>query len=446
MSGSNEHEPGVRPDSLGAAERLAGQDSAERWLRRYDSALLGVFGTPQRVLVRGSGAVVWDADGRQYLDLLGGLAVNALGHAHPFLGSVIASQLGTLGHISNVFASPAQIALAERLLELTEAPEGSRAFFVNSGAEANEAAYKLARAYGNQHGRSRILALDGGFHGRTTGALALTAKAAYRDPFAPLPPVEHLPLGDLEALRVALSPGNVAAFVLEPIQGEAGVRELPPGYLSAARRFTRDVGALLIVDEVQTGIGRTGSWLAYHRCYGPGTGAGGSLTDQERPDAITLAKGLGAGFPIGALLTFGPEVSAVLTVGQHGTTFGGNPVAAAAALATLHVIENTGLLTAAMERGEQLRRGLATIPQVVQVRGRGLLIGIDLIPSAASAPAVAQAALEAGFVINASGQHTLRLAPPLILSETQAESFLSALPGLISGAETMSGATKGKKS
>ncbi|MBO0896684.1 acetylornithine transaminase [Arthrobacter sunyaminii] len=396
--------------------------SSEDWLQRYGSSLMGVFGTPQRVLVRGSGCTVWDADGKPYLDLLGGIAVNALGHAHPFLTSVISSQLATLGHVSNFFTSPTQVALAEKLLQLSGAPVGSKVFFANSGTEANEAAFKLARrntgtaADGNPQ-RTRIIALEGAFHGRTLGALALTAKKAYRAPFEPLPGgVEHIAFGDVEALRAAVD-DTVAAVFVEPIQGEAGVVPLPAGYLQAARDITSAAGALLIVDEVQTGIGRTGAWFA---------------SEGVLPDAMTLAKGLGGGFPVGALITFGESVSSLLTAGQHGTTFGGNPVATAASLATLHVIESTGLLEQVQQTGEHLRTAVATVPGVTEVRGAGLLIGFDLADEIA--PAAVTAALEAGFIINATGPRTLRLAPPLILTAAQADSFVDALPGILAAA------------
>ncbi len=399
------------------------QASGAQWLSRYSSSLLGVFGTPQRVLVRGAGCLVWDADGKEYLDLLGGIAVNALGHAHPFVTSVISSQLATLGHVSNFFTSPTQIALAEKLLELSKAPAGSKVFFANSGTEAVEAAFKLARRnsrFGGQKPRTKIIALDGAFHGRTMGALALTSKEAYRAPFAPLPGgVVHIPFGDIEALRAAIDETTAAVF-LEPIQGEAGVRPLPAGYLRAAREATTAAGALLILDEVQTGIGRTGKWLA-------------SEDAGIVPDAVTLAKGLGGGFPIGALLTFGPEVSALLSAGQHGTTFGGNPVATAAALATLHVLENQHLLAHVREVGEHLRSGLAGIAGVTEVRGEGLLIGFDL--DADVAPAVVTAGLDAGFIVNSPGPHTIRLAPPLILTAAQADRFLAALPALLQTAK-----------
>ena len=389
--------------------------SSTQWLERYDSSLMGVFGTPQQVLVRGSGCYVQDANGKQYLDLLAGIAVNALGHAHPALVSAVSDQLGTLGHVSNFFSSPPQILLAERLLTLAGAPEGSKVFFANSGTEANEAAFKLARRNADPAtGRTRILALEGAFHGRTMGALALTAKQAYREPFEPLPGgVEHLPFGDIQALQNAVDP-TVAAVFLEPIQGEAGVRMLPEGYLAAAREATRAAGALLIIDEVQTGIGRTGQWFA---------------SEGIQPDAMTLAKGLGGGLPVGALLTFGPEPSGLLAAGMHGTTFGGNPVAAAAALATLSVLESADLLANVRATGKYLRRELAALDGVAEVRGEGFLIGIDLQEPVAAA-AVA-AALEAGFIINSTGPSTLRLAPPLILTAEQAGTFLAALPGIL---------------
>ncbi|MBG6190277.1 acetylornithine aminotransferase [Arthrobacter sp. CAN_A212] len=401
------------------------QASGADWLTRYSASLLGVFGTPQRVLVRGTGCTVWDADGKEYLDLLGGIAVNALGHAHPFVTSVITSQLATLGHVSNFFTSPTQIALAEKLLQLAAAPAGSKVFFANSGTEAVEAAFKLARrnsapAQDGKPARTRILALDGAFHGRTMGALALTAKQAYREPFEPLPGgVEHLPFGSIEALVNAVDE-TVAAVVIEPIQGEAGVRPLPPGYLQAAREITSRAGALLILDEVQTGIGRTGSWFA-HQPSG------------VVPDAMTLAKGLGGGFPIGALVTFGDTVSSLFAPGQHGTTFGGNPVATAAALATLHTIETTGLLSHAHDVGAWLRDRLAAVDQVTEVRGEGLLIGFDLEGDYAAA-AVTEA-LQQGFIVNSPTPNTLRMAPPLILTQDQAATFIAALPGILKTAK-----------
>ncbi|GAA1359060.1 acetylornithine transaminase [Arthrobacter rhombi] len=399
---------------------LQGLQSAEL-TERYNASLMGVFGTPQRVLVRGSGCVVWDADGREYLDLLGGIAVNALGHAHPFLTSVVSSQLATLGHVSNFFTSPTQIALAEKLLSLAQAPEGSKVFFANSGTEANEAAFKLARrndGAGTGTPRRRIIALENAFHGRSMGALALTWKQAYREPFEPLPGgVEWVPAGDVEALRAAVDE-SVAAVFIEPIQGEAGVRGYPAGYLQAAREITRDAGALLIIDEVQTGIGRTGTWFA---------------SEGIEPDAITLAKGLGGGFPIGALITFGERTSSLLSAGQHGTTFGGNPAATASALATLHVIESQGLLEHVREMGQFLSVQLGKLDFITEVRAHGLLVGFDLASDVA--PAVVRAALEAGFIINSTGPGSLRLAPPLIITAGQLQVFIDALPGLYTTAQ-----------
>ncbi|HEY5518341.1 MAG TPA: acetylornithine transaminase [Cellulomonas sp.] len=393
---------------------IVGSDSGARWTERYTRAVMGTFGTPQRVLVRGEGAYVWDADGKRYLDLLAGIAVNALGHAHPTLTAAICAQLGTLGHVSNFFATPTQIALAERLLDLAGAGEGSRVFFANSGTEANEAAFKMAR----RTGRPRILALEGSFHGRTMGALALTHKAAYREPFEPLPGgVEFLPFGDTAALEAAMG-DDVAALVVEPIQGEAGVRPLPPGYLARARELTSAHGSLLVVDEVQTGMGRTGRWLAYQHPH-----LGGGIL----PDVVTLAKGLGGGFPIGAVIAYGERTASLLGRGQHGSTFGGNPVAAAAGLATIGVIERDGLLAHATEIGGLLRAGIAATghPLVSGVRGDGLLLAVELNEPVAAV--LAARALDAGFIVNAVRPTTLRLVPPLILTREQAADFVAFL-------------------
>src|SRR6478672_3264655 len=306
-------------------------------LARYQRSVMGVFGLPPLVLSHGSGCHVWDVDGNRYLDLVGGIAVNALGHGHPALVSAISKQAGEAIHVSNLFTSEGQIALAERLIELAGAPEGSAVFFANSGAEAIEAAIKLSR----RTGRSGIVAAEGAFHGRTTGALALTHKLAYREPFEPLiAGVSHVPYGDEAALRAAVGAGT-AAVVLEPVQGEAGVLSPGPAYLRLARELTTAHGALLVVDEIQTGVGRTGTWFAFQQA--------GIV-----PDAITVAKGLGGGVPIGALVAFGPEVAGLLTAGQHGSTFGGNPLAAAAGLAVLETIESQGLLAHVREVGERL--------------------------------------------------------------------------------------------
>ena len=373
---------------------------------------MNTYGTPRRVLVRGEGCYVWDEDDRRYLDLLGGLAVNVLGHGHPALVAAVTDQLRTLGQVSNFFATPPQVGLAERLLALTGGVNG-RVFFTNSGTEALEAAFKIAR----QTGRPRIVAAEGGFHGRTMGSLALTGKAAIREPFEPLPGgVVHVPFGDPEAL-LAVVGDDTAAVVLEPIQGEAGVRVSPPGYLDAARRITVRHGALLVLDEVQTGLGRTGDWFAYQH-------------DGVVPDVVTVAKGLGGGFPIGACVAFGAAAD-LLGPGTHGSTFGGNPVAAAAALAVMDTIEREALLDNAGKVGDQLRRGIESLrhPLVGGVRGRGLLLAVEL--TAPVATGAANAALDAGFIVNPVSADALRLAPPLVLSGDQAEVFVGTLPSIL---------------
>ncbi len=394
-----------------------GGEQAPDVLARYAGSVMNTFGTPSRVLVRGDGCEVHDAQGRRYLDLMAGIAVNALGHAHPALVAAVSGQMATLGHVSNFFATGPQVALAERLLALLDAPEGSRVYLCNSGAEAVEAAVKMAR----RTGRPRILAAVGAFHGRTMGALALTHKPAYREPFEPLPGgVEHVPFGDVDALRAAVDE-NVAAVVLEPVQGEAGVLPAPEGYLAAAREITTAAGALLVLDEVQSGVGRTGAWFAHQLQQ-----IGGEAL---RPDVVTMAKGLGGGFPIGAVAGFGPVAGSLLGPGQHGTTFGGNPVACAAALATLDVIESEGLVEHARRLGASWRADLAAAdPLVREVRGEGLLIGVVLHRPVAAE--LAAAALEGGFIVNAVAPDTVRLAPPLVLSAAQAAEFTSALPDL----------------
>jgi acetylornithine aminotransferase len=379
-------------------------------LQRYASAVMATYGRPSRVLVRGEGCWVWDEDGRRYLDLLAGIAVNTLGHAHPAVVEAVSRQLATLGHVSNFFTTAAQVALAERLLTLLDAPAGSRVFFANSGAEANEAAFKLTR----RTGRTRVVAAVGGFHGRTMGALALTGKAAAREGFEPLPgDVVHVPYGDAAALRAAVG-SSCAAIVLEPIQGEAGVVPAPAGYLALARSLADAAGALLVLDEVQSGVGRTGTWFAHE-------------ADGVRPDVVTLAKGLAGGLPIGACIALG-AAGELLGPGSHGSTFGGNPVCSAAALAVLDTIEADDLGGNAAARGRQLAEGLAGCPGVRGVRGRGLLLGVVL--DGADAAAVTGRALQAGFVVNAVAPDVVRLAPPLVLDSDQAASFVAAFPTL----------------
>ncbi|HZI97750.1 MAG TPA: acetylornithine transaminase [Actinomycetales bacterium] len=392
---------------------------SEQWLERYANAVMGTYGTPQRVLVRGEGCYVWDADGRRYLDLLAGIATNLLGHAHPALVDAVGSQLSTMGHVSNFFASPVQVELAERLVALLHGGGGARVFFCNSGAEANEAAFKIAR----RTGRSRVVAAEGGFHGRTMGALSLTHKPAIREPFVPLVPgVDHVPFGDVAALEAAVDE-TTAAVILEPVQGEAGVRPAPDGYLAAARRLTSDAGALLVLDEVQTGIGRTGAWFAHQL---PGLGLDGSL-----PDVVTLAKGLGGGIPVGAAVALTEPAATLLGAGAHGTTFGGNPVAAAAALATLDAVEHHDLIAAAVDVGALLRQGIEALghPLVTGVRGAGLLLAVQLAEPVAAK--TAHEALDAGFIVNPVAPDAVRLAPPLVLSADQAREFTAALPGIL---------------
>lgn len=384
------------------------------WQERYRSALMNTFGTPKLLLTRGEGAHVWDADGREYVDFLGGIAVNSLGHAHPAVVEAVTTQLGTLGHVSNFFASEPQLALAERLLSLLGAQ--GHVFFSNSGTEANEAAFKLTR----RTGRTHIVATEGAFHGRTMGALALTSKAAYREPFEPLPgDVTFVPYGDAAALAAAVT-DETAAVVLEPIQGEAGVRVPPAGYLAAARRACDEHGALLWLDEIQTGVGRTGAWFAHQ------------LPDAQgvTPDIVTLAKGLGGGIPIGATIGLG-RAGALLEPGNHGTTFGGNPVACAAALAVLDTIEKDGLLDHVNALGKTLRDGLVE-PRVSEIRGEGLMIGLELT---VDAPSVVASAQTAGFILNATTPSSIRLVPPLVLTDDDAHSLIDAWAAILDASE-----------
>jgi acetylornithine aminotransferase len=355
---------------------------------------MNAFGPPRRVLVRGSGCYVVDDHGRDYLDLMAGIAVNALGHAHPAVVETMSRQAATLGHVSNFFATPQQIALSERLIELLGCGDG-RVFLTNSGAEAVEAGLKLTRLTG----RHRVVAAEGAFHGRTMGALSLTSKTSYRAPFQPLlPDVSFVPYGDVAALEAAVD-DDTAAVLLEPIQGEAGVVVAPPGYLRAARDLADRHGALLWIDEIQTGIGRTGAWFCFQH-------------DGISPDIVTIAKGLGGGFPIGACVAVG-SLATSFAPGQHGSTFGGNPLAAAVALTVLRVIEQEGLLTQATTTGAELRALLARQPGVRTTRGRGLLLAAVLTdPGAAT---ISWTALEHGVIVNDCQPDVVRLAPPLVL-------------------------------
>jgi acetylornithine/N-succinyldiaminopimelate aminotransferase len=382
---------------------------------RWQAAMMNNYGTPPLTLVRGSGAEVWDADGRRYLDLVGGIAVNALGHAHPAVVEAVTRQLGTLGHTSNLYITEPPLELAEKLLELLDQP--GRVLFCNSGAEANEAAFKMAR----RTGRLKIIAAENAFHGRTMGALALTGQEPKRTPFEPMTPgVSHVPYGDVAALDAAVGEDTAAVF-LEPILGEAGAVNPPEGYLKAAREITAARGALLVLDEVQTGIGRTGSWFAFQQA--------GIV-----PDVVTLAKGLGGGLPIGACVGIG-AAGALLEPGQHGTTFGGNPVCAAAALAVLRTIADEGLLEHVNLLGKHIATAVEELrhPLVREVSGAGLLIGIGLTKPVSAG--VAAAAREGGILVNNVVPDRVRLVPPLVLTDEQAGEFLAAFPKFLDAAD-----------
>jgi acetylornithine/N-succinyldiaminopimelate aminotransferase len=395
-------------------------------MSRWGDVMVPSYGEPTLTLVRGDGATVWDDRGRSYVDLVAGIAVNALGHAHPAVVEAVSRQVATLGHTSNLVANEPSMLLAERLLSLTG--RDGRVFFASSGAEANEAAFKMAR----RTGRASVVAAEGSFHGRTMGALALTGQPAKRAPFEPLPEgVSFVPYGDPAALRSAVGAWT-AAVVLEPVLGEGGVVPAPDGYLATARRVTRERGVLLVLDEVQTGIGRTGAWFA-HQAVG------------VEPDVLTLAKGLGGGLPVSACVAFG-DAAGLLQPGQHGTTFGGNPVSCAAALAVLDTIERDGLLERAKALGEWLTTAIEDLghPIVDHVRGPGLMLGIVLrAPVAARAEAALR---ELGFLVNAVAPDVLRLVPPLVLTDTQAASFVAALPRALDTVSVPSTATDGKDS
>ncbi|MGV4982311.1 acetylornithine transaminase [Streptomyces sp. NRAIS4] len=397
---------------MNASDDSAGTADNAALTRRWQDVMMDNFGTPRLPLVQGRGSRVRDAEGREYLDFVGGIAVNALGHAHPAVVAAVCEQIAALGHVSNLFIAEPTVRLAERLLRL--AGRRGRVYFSNSGAEANEAAFKIGRLTGRPH----MVSAAGGFHGRTMGALALTGQPAKQRPFQPLPgDVSHVPYGDVEALRAAVT-ADTALLVLEPLQGENGVVVPPPGYLRAAREITAATGTLLVLDEIQTGVGRTGHWFA-------------AQADGVEADVVTLAKGLGGGLPIGATLAFGPAAE-LLTPGAHGSTFSGNPVVCSAALAVLDTIERTGLLDRVTSAGERLRRGLETPahPLVREVRGAGLLMGVVL--DGACAARVQQAAQDRGLLVNAVMPDVVRLAPPLIVSDREVDTFLDGFRAALS--------------
>jgi acetylornithine/N-succinyldiaminopimelate aminotransferase len=388
---------------------------------RFEAAMMPNYGVPPLALARGEGSRVWDADGNRYLDLIGGIAVSALGHAHPAIVDAVTTQVQKIAHTSNLFVHEPGVLLAEKLLTLLQAEDGrGRVFFCNSGTEANEAALKLVRRRQGP-GRTAIVAAEHSFHGRTMGALAITGKDSIREPFGPFGfEVRWVPYGDAEALHQAVD-STVAAVFLEPTQGEGGVIPAPAGYLAAARSACDAAGALLVLDEIQSGIGRTGVWFAHQ--------AEGVL-----PDVLTLAKGLGGGLPIGACVAFG-DSSTALAKGDHGSTFGGNPVACAAALAVLDTIEREDILASVKTVGESLANGIDAIdhPLLGGVRGSGLWLAAVL--TADSAPAVYVAAQDAGFLVNAVQPDAIRLAPPLVLTQAEAAEFTAALPAILTRAQ-----------
>jgi acetylornithine/N-succinyldiaminopimelate aminotransferase len=389
---------------------------------RYAAAVMMTFGMPPVALARGDGCVVWDVDGNAYLDLVAGIAVSALGHAHPAIVQAVTDQAGRLAHTSNLYLHEPQVQLAERLIGLLGV-EG-RVFFANSGAEANEAAIKLVRRKQGP-GRPVFVATENSFHGRTMGALSLTGKSSIRDPFGPFGlEVRFVPYGDSAALRDAVG-SDCAAVFLEPCQGEAGVVPAPEGYLRDARAACDEAGALLVVDEIQSGMGRTGAWYAHQR-------------EGIVPDVVTLAKGLGGGLPIGACIGIG-DCGSALGKGDHGSTFAGNPIACAAALAVLDTIERDGLLANATDVGNRIAAGVEATghPLVTGVRGTGLWRAITL--AAPAAAAVEAAARRAGFLVNAVQPDAIRLAPPLILTAGQADSFTAELPSILSSASVLVG-------
>jgi acetylornithine aminotransferase len=381
--------------------------------QRWSAVMMNNYGVPPVALASGNGAVVTDVDGKSYLDLLGGIAVNVLGHGHPAVLDAVTRQMSTLGHTSNLYAAEPGIALAEALVGLLGADAEARVLFCNSGTEANEAAFKLSRLTG----RTKLVAAQGGFHGRTMGALALTGQPSKQTPFAPLPgDVSHVPYGDADALAAAVGDDTAAVF-LEPIMGESGIVVPPDGYLAAARDITARHGALLVLDEVQTGMGRTGTFFAHQH-------------DGITPDVVTLAKGLGGGLPIGACLAIGPAAQ-LLTPGLHGSTFGGNPVCAAAALAVLRVLAGEDLVRRAGVLGKTLHHSIESLhhPSIDHVRGRGLLCGIAL--TSPTAKEVEGAARAGGFLVNAAAPDVVRLAPALIITEHQLDTFVTALPAIL---------------
>ena len=381
---------------------------------RWNASIQNNYGTPGIALVKGKGVVVTDSDGNKYLDFLGGIATNILGHAHPAIIKAVSEQIATLSHVSNFYAHPNAINLAEKLIQMT-GEKNAKVFFCQSGAEANEAALKLSR----RTGKSKVVAAQGAFHGRTMGALSLTGQPAKREPFLPLiKGVKHVPYGDIGAMRKAVTK-KTAMVIIEPIMGEAGVIVPPSDYLKQLREICNDKGALLVIDAVQTGMGRTGDWFGYEYS---------GIT----PDVITLAKGLGGGLPLGAMIAIGTAAD-LFQPGDHGSTFGGNPVTTAAALAVIKVIETRDILSKVEKQGRFLIQELALIPGVKEVRGAGLLLGIEL--ETLDAKQIANSLSEIGILVNAANESTIRIAPALIVTDVQINKFISCFKKVVANAK-----------
>ena len=386
----------------------------KKMINRWSSVVQNNYGTPSIALVKGKGIVVTDADGKQYLDFLGGIATSILGHAHPAIVKAVTKQVSTLSHVSNFYAHPNAVQLAEKLTAMTGATN-AKVFFCQSGAEANEAALKLSR----RTGKIRVVAAQGAFHGRTMGALSLTGQPAKREPFLPLiKGVKHVPFGDIEAMRKAVTK-KTAMVIIEPIMGEAGVIVPPADYLQQIRNLCDEKGALLVIDAVQTGMGRTGDWFGYEYS---------GIT----PDVITLAKGLGGGLPLGAMIALG-KAADLFQPGDHGSTFGGNPVTTAAGLAAINFIETQKILAKVEKQGAELMQELALVPGVSEVRGAGLLLGIEL--TIAKASDIATELRNAGVLVNAANATTIRIAPALIVTDAQIKKFISIFKKVMNDAK-----------
>jgi acetylornithine aminotransferase len=386
----------------------------KKMLSRWSTVVQNNYGTPTIALVKGKGIVVTDADGKQYLDFLGGIATSILGHAHPAIVKAVTKQVSTLSHVSNFYAHPQAIELAEKLTAMT-GDKNAKVFFCQSGAEANEAALKLSR----RTGKVRVVAAQGAFHGRTMGALSLTGQPSKREPFLPLiKGVKHVPYGEIEAMRKAVTK-KTAMVIIEPIMGEAGVIVPPADYLQQLRALCDDKGALLVIDAVQTGMGRTGDWFGYEYS---------GIT----PDVITLAKGLGGGLPLGAMIALG-KAADLFQAGDHGSTFGGNPVTTAAGLAAIKFIETAGVLAKVEKQGAHLMQELAVIPGVAEVRGAGLLLGIEL--NSLKSADIANALRAEGVLVNAANPTTIRIAPALIVTDAQIKKFIAIFKKVMSDAK-----------